>query len=144
MSLKFGLSAILLLAAAPALAQTGGGVPAETTPAAPAQPSPALASAIQTAAQAFGTCVQTGMQGAPATATPDAAATSVLAGCSAQRAGLVQAVSTMIASLPADQRAEAQAQADSQLAEAQIHSQIVNAITQHRAAPAAAPAQPAH
>jgi hypothetical protein len=139
MILKFGFSAALLLAAAPVLAQPPAGGTA-TPPAQPAQPSPAEVSAIQTAAQAFGTCVSGGVQSVPASATPEAGATGVLAGCATQRQALVQAVETMIGNMPAAQRAAAHAQMESRLGE--VPTQIADGIRQQRAA-AAAPATPA-
>jgi hypothetical protein len=151
MSLKFGLCAILMLAAAPAVAQAPvGGTPAATPaqPAQPPQPSPAQIQAIQTAAQAMQACMMTGIQNVPASTAPDAGAAAVLAGCETQRQGIAHAVDAIIASLPADQqvaaRAEATSQMQSQLAQAQ--TQIAAAITQQRTAGAtpAAAAQPAH
>jgi len=124
--LKFGLSAALLLAAVPALAQPQGGA------------APAGQAAIQQAAMAFGQCVQTGVQGLAATVTPQAGATAVLGGCSTQRQALVQAAEAMIATLPAEQQAAARQQMTSQLGG--IETQIAAAITRMRAAPAAAPA----
>jgi hypothetical protein len=137
MSLKFGLSAILLLAAAPALAQPPAGGTAATQP---AQPSPAAIAAIQTAAQAFGTCVSGGMQNVPASATPEAGAAGVLGGCAAQRQALVQAAEAMIATMPADQQAAAHVQMTSQLGG--IETRVADGIRQQRAA-AAAGAAPA-
>jgi hypothetical protein len=146
MILKFGFSAALLLAAAPVLAQppAGGTAPAggaaAAQPAQPAQPSPAAVNAIQTAAQAFGTCVSSGVQSVPASATPEAGAATVLGGCATQRQALVQAVESMIATMPADQQAAAHAQMASQLGS--VQGQIADGIRQQRAA-AAAPATPA-
>jgi len=138
MTLKFALSAVVFLAAAPALAQppAAGGAAAQ-----PAQPSPAAIAAIQTAGQAFGTCVSGGMQNVPASATPEAGAAGVLSGCAAQRTALVQAVEAMIATMPADQAAAARAQMDSQLG--QVPTQLADGIRQQRAAAAAAAAAPA-
>jgi len=119
--LKFGLSAALLVAAVPAFAQDG--------------PPPAL----QQAAMAFGQCVQAGVQGLAATVTPEAGATSVLGGCSAQRDTLVSAVEAMIAAMPADQQGAAREQLRTRLAEAE--TQVANVIRQSRAAPAPAPAR---
>src|SRR3954471_8068272 len=102
MMLKFGFSAALFLAAAPALAQPpAGGTPppaggAAAQPAQPAQPSPADVSAVQQAGQAFGTCVSGGVRSVPASVTPEAGATTVMSGCATQRQALVQAVETLI------------------------------------------------
>ena len=142
MTFKLALSAILFAAAAPALAQP----PAAGAAAQPAQPSPAAIAAIQSAAQAFGTCVQGGMQSVPATATPEAGAAGVLGGCASQRQTLVQAAEAMIATLPADQQTAAHAQMESQLGA--IPTQLADGIRQQRAAAAApaasaAPATPA-
>jgi hypothetical protein len=138
--LRLGLSAILLLAAAPAFTQPPASGSAATQPAQPPQPSPAEMNAIQTAAQAFGTCVSLGVQGVPATATPEAGAASALAGCATQQQALVQAVEAMIANMPAEQRAAARAHMESQLA--QVPAEVADGIRQGRAA-AAAPASPA-
>jgi len=142
MSLKFGLSFILLLAAAPALAQPPAGGSGATQPAQPAQPSPAQIAAIQTAAQAFGTCVSGGMQNVPASATPEAGAAGVLGACATQRTALVQAAEAMIATMPADQQAAAHAQMTSQLGG--VEAQVADGIRQQRAAAASAatPAAP--
>lgn len=126
----------LAIAAAPALAQSE---PAQA-PAAPAQPAPAATpdqSAIQTAAQAFGQCVSSGIQGVDAAVTPEAGATSVMNGCATQRQQLEQAVEGVIASLPEEQKTAARTQLQTQLAQAQ--PQIAAAITRQRTA-AAAPA----
>lgn len=128
----------LAFAAAPALAQS------ETAPApsAPAQ-APAAApdqSAIQTAAQAFGQCVSSGIQGVDAAVTPEAGASSVMSGCASQRQQLEQAVEGVIATLPEEQKTAARTQLQTQLAQAQ--PQIAAAITRQRTA-AAAPAAPA-
>ena len=145
MNLKLALSTALFLAAAPALAQPpaaaappSGGAAAQ--PAQP-QPSPAQIAAIQTSGQAFGTCISGGIANVPATATPEAGATTVLAGCAAQRQALVTAVEAMLDTMPADQKAAAHAQMESQLAE--VPTQVANGIRQQRAAAAAAAAAPA-
>jgi hypothetical protein len=135
MILKFGISAALALTAAPAFAQApAGGAAAQ--PAQPAQPSPAEISAIQTAAQAFGTCVSGGIHGVPASVTPEAGATTVMGSCANQQHALVQAVEGMIANMPAEQRTEAHARMESQLAG--VPTQIAEGIRQQRAAAAAA------
>lgn len=128
--------AILCLASAPAFAQN------QTAPAqaAPAGPPPEAIAAVQTAASAFGQCIQTGVTSVPATVTPEAGATSVLAGCVTQRSAIEQAVQALIATLPAAQQAMAQEQLRTQTAG--IPAQVADGIRQARAA-AAAPAAPA-
>lgn len=126
--------AALLLAAAPALAQN--------PPAAQSGPPPEAMAAIQTAAAAFGQCVQAGAMAVPATVTPEAGATNVLAGCSTQKQTLEQAVHALLATLPAEQRTAGEAQLTSQLAA--VPGQVADGIRQARgaaAAPAATPAQ---
>ena len=143
MSSRIAFSAALLLAAAPALAQqpaTTAQQPAQPAPAASAaQPSAAEIAAIQTGAQAFGICVQSGVQSVPASATPEAGAASVQATCATQRQALVHAVEAMLANMPEPQRTQGHAQMESQLA--QVPTQIADAIRAQRAA-AAAPATP--
>jgi len=143
MFLKCLPAAALLLAAAPAFAQP----PAASStppPAASSQPpsaQSAAAAAIQPAAMAFGQCLQTGLQGVPATVTPEAGAAAVLGGCGTQRGALVAAVEAMLATLPADQQAAGRAQLQSRLGE--VPTQLADAIRQSRgAAPTAAPATP--
>jgi len=131
--------AALSLAAAPAFAQN------QTAPAPsePAGPPPEAMAAIQTAASAFGQCVQTGIMSVPASVTPEAGATIVLNGCSTQRQALVIAAQALVAALPEDRRAAAQEQVRSQLAG--LPAQVAAGIQQMRAAPAPAPATaPAH
>jgi ribonuclease E len=122
--------AALLLAAAPAFAQN------QTAPApsAPAGPPPEAMAAIQTAAGAFGQCVQAGVQAVPATVTPEAGATNVLAGCATQKQTLEQAVRALLAQLPAEQRTAGEAQLNAQLAA--VPGQVADGIRQSRAAPA--------
>lgn len=129
--------AILCFAAVPAFAQN------QTTPAqpAPAGPPPEAMSAIQTAAAAFGQCVQTGVQAVPATVTPEAGATTVLAGCSTQKQTLEQAVRALLATLPAEQRAAGETQLNTQLAG--VPGQVADGIRQARAAASAPAATPA-
>ena len=129
--------AVLCLAAVPAIAQN------QTTPApaAPAGPPPEAMSAIQTAAQAFGQCVQTGAQAVPASVTPEAGATTVLAGCTTQKSTLEQAVRALLATLPAEQRAAGEAQLNAQLAA--VPGQVADGIRQSwgaATAPASSPA----
>lgn len=136
MSLKFGLCAVLLLAASSTAAQ-----PPAAAPPAP-QPAPTGPQAdLQRAAMAFGQCVSAGIHNVSASTTPEAGATAVLAGCTAQRGALAQSVDAMIATAPEAQRAGAHAQFESQMAQAP--AQIADAIRQSRAAPAA-PATPPH
>ena len=126
--------AALLLAAAPALAQT--------PPVAQSGPPPEAMSAIQTAAGAFGQCVQAGAAAVSATVTPEAGATNVLAGCSTQKQTLEQAVHALLATLPAEQRTAGEAQLNAQLAA--VPGQIADGIRQARSpatAPAGTPAQ---
>jgi hypothetical protein len=136
MSLKFGLCAALLLAAAPIAAQPPG--------AAPPPPMTGPQAEVERTAMAFAQCISTTLQNLTASATPEAGATAALDGCTAQRGALNQSVDALIATLPADQKAPAHAQFESQMAEAP--AQIADAIRQHRAAAAApgAPAAPPH
>ena len=139
--MRFPIFAILCLAATPAFAQN------QTAPAAsaPAGPPPEALAAVQAAGSAFGQCIQTGVMGVPAAVTPEAGATTVLAGCSTQRQALETAVQALIGTLPEAQRPMAQEQARTQLAG--VPAQIAAGIQQMRAAsaPAAAPAAtPAH
>jgi hypothetical protein len=137
MSLKFGICAVLLLAASPTAAQP----PAATPPA----PQPAVPTGqqadLQRAAMAFGQCVSAGIHNVSASTTPEAGAAAVLGGCTAQRAALAQSVDAMIAAAPEDKRAAGHAQFESQMGQAQ--AQIADAIRQSRATPPA-PATPPH
>ena len=142
---RFPILAAFCLAAVPAgaLAQPAPSQPAPgSAPAgqAPAGPPPAAMAAIQQAGTAFGQCVQTGVQAVPATVTPEAGATSVLGGCAAQRQTLEQAVQTLLAALPEEQRAAGQERLRTELGG--IHGQVAAAIQARRtpAPPAAAPA----
>ena len=134
--MRLTIFTILCLAATPAFAQN------QTAPAAPAPagPPPEAMAAVQAAGSAFGQCIQTGVMGVPAAVTPEAGATTVLNGCATQRTALEGAVQTLIAALPAEQRAMAQEQARSQLAG--VPAQIAAGIQQMRgaSAPAATPA----
>ena len=132
--LKYGLSIALLCGATTALAQNAPAPAASTT-----TPPPPAVQAIQQAAMGFGQCIQTGVQGVPASVTPEAGATRVLGGCATQRQQLVQAAEAFIATMPADQQAGARTQLNTQLGAAE--TQIASVIRQQRAAPAAAPAQ---
>ncbi len=135
----FRLSALaaVLLAAGPAFAQNQ----TAPAPAAPAGPPPEAMSAIQTAAAAFGQCVQAGVQGVPASVTPEAGATTVIAGCATQKQAVEQAVRALLATLPAEQRAAGEAQLASQLGS--LPTQVADGIRQSRAAPAAPAPTPA-
>jgi len=139
--LRFSALAILCLAATPAIAQNQA-APAPSAPAAqtPAGPPPEAIAAVQAAGSAFGQCIQTGVMGVPAAVTPEAGATTVLAGCSSQRQALETAVQALIGTLPEAQRPMAQEQARSQLAG--VPAQIAAGIQQMRgaSAPAATPA----
>jgi hypothetical protein len=147
---KFALSSILLLAALPAAAQP----PAAAPPAPPAAPStappelsPELKAAIQRTATAFSQCISGGIQNAPASATPEAAAAAVMSGCATQRAELTQSVEAAFAIMPEAQRTEAHTEFETQMGQAE--TQIATAIRQQRAAAAApaipsAPATPPH
>ena len=122
------LFAALLCSAAVGVAQQ----PAPQAPPAPASPAEA---AVQQTAMAFGQCVMAGIEGVAATVTPQAGATSVLAGCATQLQGLERAVDAHIATIPADQQAGARAQFRTHMGAAE--GQIAAAITRRRAAPAA-------
>jgi hypothetical protein len=115
----------LCLAALPVAAQ------AQTTP-------PPAASTIEATAAAFTQCVQTGAMGVPASVTPEAGATTVMSGCTAQRDALVRAAEALIATLPDDQKTMAQEQMRTQLAGAE--GQIAEGIRQMRTAQAGTPA----
>ena len=125
--LKIGLSAALLVLAAPALAQDPQGGPT---------PPPAF----MASAQAFGQCVGTGIGGLAATVTPEAGATQVLAACATQRTALETQFEAWVASpaFPEAARAPARAQFRERLAGAE--AQIAAGIRQGRTsgAPAAA------
>ena len=135
--LKYGLSAALLGCAGAALAQ---GAPASAPPASTPAMTPQQ-SAVQQTAMGFAQCVMAGVQGVPATLTPEAGATSVLAGCATQRQQLDSAVEALIATMPEENKAVAREQYRTQMAGAE--TQIASRIGQLRAAPAAAPAAPA-
>lgn len=141
--LRSTLFAFLCVAASPALAQAQA-APAQGAPAAeaPAGPPPAQMAAVQQAGMAFGQCVQTGVSAVPATVTPEAGATTVLAGCSTQRAALEQAAQALLATVPEANRAAAQTQIRAQLDA--IPAQVADGIRQTRAAAAAPAATPAH
>jgi len=131
--LKYCFAAALMCCAGAAIAQSQTAAPA----AAPAMS--AEQSAVQSTAMALGQCVMTGVQGLAATVTPEAGATTVLAGCATPRQALDRAVEGLIATLPEENKAGAREQYRAQMAGAQ--AQIAARITQLRAAPAPAPAQ---
>ena len=135
MALKFALPAMLLLTAMPAAAQP----PAAASPPQPAL-SPELQAAIQRTATAFGECISTGIQIASPSATPEAAAAAIMAGCAPQRAELTQSVEAAFATMPAAERAQAHTEFETQMGQAA--TEIAAAIRQQRAA-ASAPATPA-
>ena len=145
---RFPILVALSFAALPAaaLAQTQPSQPATPpaagqTPAPPAPPAPSpQTNAIQQAAMAFGQCIQTGVGSVPATVTPEAGATSVVAGCATQRQALEAAAQALIATMPEAQRAGAQEQLRSQLGA--VEGQVAAGIRSMRgtAAPAPAPA----
>ena len=134
---RISVLAAVLLAAGPAVAQNE----AAPAPSAPAGPPPEAMAAIQTAAAAFGQCVQAGVDAVPATVTPEDGATTVLTGCAAQKQAVQQAVRTLLATLPAEQRPAGEAQLASQLTS--LPTQVADGIRQSRAAPPAASATPA-
>jgi hypothetical protein len=129
------LFAVLCLAAAPAFAQN------EAAPA-PSGPPPEAMAAIQQAGMAFGQCVQTAVGSVPATVTPEAGATSVLATCASQRQALDRAATALVAAMPEAQRPMVQEQINGQLAG--IPGQIAGTIQAARGSPAAPAATPAH
>jgi len=122
--LKYALPAAAgLLAATSASAQEGAG---------------GMAASIEVPAKAFGECLKTGIAGVSATVTPEAGASSVLAGCASQKTALETAADAMIAGLPITdaQKAEIRTQMKAEFAKAE--TQIADAIRKRRAAPAAA------
>ena len=133
---RFAALALLSLAATPAMAQNQT-APAPAAPA-PAGPPPAAMAAIQEAGMAFGQCIQTAVPSVPATVTPEAGATSVLAGCSVQKQTLERAVRDLLATLPAEQRTAGEAQLNAQLAA--VPTQVADGIRQARSAASAPPA----
>ena len=132
--LKSALTAVLIIAAVPAVAQQEASSPAQPQAAAPPE-----TAAILEAARAFGQCVSAGMQSVDATAAPEAGAAGVLGACSSERARLEQAAEAMIATMPDEQQAAAREQLRSQLGDAE--TQIAVAIRRQREAPPAAPSE---
>lgn len=121
--LKFGLSAALFIAAAQALAQPQG---------APAPQAPP--SEIEQASRTFSQCIRTGVRAVPASVTPEAGATTVLAGCATQRQTLERLVLAHIngPAVPEPQKAAAREQLRTGMASAA--TQVTNAIRQSRTA----------
>jgi hypothetical protein len=146
MFLNFALSSILLLAALPAAAQPPAAAPPTAQPVQPPGPQlpPELQAAIQRTATAFSQCISTGIQNAPASATPEAAAAAVMSGCATQRAELTQSVEAAFATMPEAQRTQAHTEYETQMGQAE--TEIAAAIRRSRAAPSApaAPATPPH
>lgn len=149
--IKLTLSAILLTTAAAALAQN---TPATTTTAVPQAtptpqptPSPSMENmepppGFIAAAQAFGSCVGTKGQSAPASVTPEAAAKQALAACATEKAALEGSFETWVASpsFPAAGRAEARTQFKAQMEG--LEAQIATKFREARAptpAPGATP-----
>jgi len=132
--LKTALTAALIVAAFPAVAQHDDSSSAQLQPAAPPE-----AAAIQQAAMAFGQCVSAGVQALDAAVAPEPGAAGVAAGCASERDRLEQAAQTMIATLPEEQQPAAREQLRSQLA--QVETRIAAGIRQRREAPAAAPTE---
>ena len=109
-----------------------------------AQPAPtpaqsALALAIQQSAMGMTACVTGGIEGLPASVTPEAGSETVLAACSTQLGALAQAIEALIATMPAEQQATLRTQTQNEIAQAR--AQIAQAIRQQRGAAAGAPAQ---
>lgn len=67
----------------------------------------ASANPIQVAAKRFGDCMEAKIPLVPATVTPEAGADDVIKQCDAERAGVEQAVETMIAAAPPEMQASA-------------------------------------
>lgn len=141
---RFPILAAFCFAALPAaaLAQPAPSQPApNSAPAAgqpPAGPPPAAMNAIQEAGTAFGQCIQTGVQAVPATVTPEAGAAGVVGGCAPQRQRLEQAVQALLATIPAEQRAQGQERLRTELGA--VEGQVAAAIRQRRAAATPTPA----
>ncbi|HEV7659289.1 MAG TPA: hypothetical protein VGO55_05540 [Allosphingosinicella sp.] len=135
---RFPILAVLCLATLPAAALAQPAPAPAPAPAAPAGPPPAAMAAIQQAGMAFGQCVQSGVQAVPATVTPEAGATSVLAGCAPQRQALEQAVEAVLATAPEDRRAAGRERLRTELGA--VEGQVVEAIRARRAPATPAPA----
>lgn len=128
--LKTSLTAALIAAAFPALAQQEDSSSGQSQLAAPPE-----AAAIQQAAMAFGQCVSAGVQGLDATIAPEVGAAGVAAGCAGERDRLEQAAQAMIATLPEEQQPAAREQLRSQLA--RVETQIADGIRRDRETPSA-------
>lgn len=127
--LKFGLFAAAVTLAAPAFAQE----------AAPAQAPTGPQAAVQQTAMAYGQCLETGARSLDPSVSAEAGATSVLAGCTAQRQALDAAVAALIETIPEEHKATARQQFQTQMSQGE--ARLAAAIQQMRAAPAPAPQQ---
>ena len=140
--IRFPLAAAFIIAL-PAVVEAQP--PAPAAPPAPASPAPAPVtpdtSAVQQAGMAFGSCIETGLANVPASATPEAGASSVTSGCAAQLHALEPAAEAFIAQLPEDQRTPAETNLHARLGE--VETQVADAIRQQRAAAAPTSASPA-
>jgi hypothetical protein len=141
--IRFAVAA-LAFATAPAFAQTTAPAPAPA-PAASAPPPGAVQPppAFITAAQGFGQCISRNSAAAPATATPEAAAKTVLAGCATEKASMSAQFEAWIASdsFPAAGRDMARQQFAGQMNN--LEPQVAARIREARAAQTTAPAAPA-
>lgn len=143
--LKFGLFTALLVTAAAVQAQPATTPPPSVTattpvpPPAPAQPQQQVTPppAFIQAATALGQCLQGAAGQVPATTSPEAGATQVLAACTTQQTTLETQFEAWVASdaFPAEGRDMARQQFRAQLGQAE--AQVANAIRQQRAAPVA-------
>lgn len=83
---RLGVCAAILIAnIAPAQATQGDALPAE----------------LQRAMEGFSQCLFTGVENAPSSSTPEAAAAAIVAGCARQRAEVETRLNAWMASLPA-------------------------------------------
>lgn len=121
--------AALFICAAPALAQPQA-----------AQPNPEAAAEINAASEAFGACIGSNAVRADAEATPEVAASTVLAACAPQRERLINLVEAVIVTLPLQQQGIARERLRNSLASTE--SELAEGIRQHRAQAAAGPAAP--
>ena len=105
--------------------------PAAAAPMQPPEPPPAFIAA----AQGFGQCIQSGAISLPASVTPEAGATQLLAGCSQQRTALETQFEGWVSgpNFPEAGRTIAREQFRSQLGQAE--AMIASQIRQSRAAP---------
>lgn len=135
--IKLAMSAILFATTATALAQTAPAPRVAPTPA--PTPTPSMENVepppgFIAAAQAFGRCVGSKGQAAPATITPEAAAKQALAACATEKAALEGGFESWVSSpsFPAAGRAEARAQFRAQLDG--LETQVANKFSEARAA----------